>query len=247
MDKKVFAHRGMSSLAPENTLAAFALCKTHGITWFECDIDVIADGTIILTHDTTLDRCTNKIGGYYHLKQADLLSIDNGSWFADEYSAERIPTIESLFKVMQECNLSANIEIKSNEHSAAMAQTLIKNLAAAIEKSGLKSRIIVSSFNHALLGDFKKLCDVAVACLFETHTLYDDWKSTMQWVGAEYIHPQNEGLTKAHVDMFKGAGYKVNVWTVNKLDRANQLFNWGVDGVFTDIAQSFPSKYKTNK
>jgi glycerophosphoryl diester phosphodiesterase len=88
---------------------------------------------------------------------------------------------------------------------------------------------------------------VPTGCLFETHTLYDDWKATAQWVGAKYIHPQNEGLTKAHIDMFKKEGFGVNVWTVNTLDRANQLFHWGVDGVFTDIAQNFPSKYKTNK
>lgn len=46
------------------------------------------------------------------------------------------------------------------------------------------------------------------------------------------------------VNKFKASGVKINVWTVNSLSRANELFNWGVDGVFTDIAHKFPSKYK---
>jgi len=46
------------------------------------------------------------------------------------------------------------------------------------------------------------------------------------------------------IKQYKAAGYKINVFTVNDLARANQLFNWGVDGVFTDIAHRFPSKYK---
>ena len=43
------------------------------------------------------------------------------------------------------------------------------------------------------------------------------------------------------VRQLKKAGYEVNVWTVDKIDRANQLFNWGVDGIFTDIGQDFPN------
>ncbi len=58
--KRLIAHRGMSSLAPENTLAAFSLCKEHNIQWFECDVDILKDGTIIVSHDDTLDRCTDK-------------------------------------------------------------------------------------------------------------------------------------------------------------------------------------------
>ena len=66
----------------------------------------------------------------------------------------------------------------------------------------------------------------------------------MESCRAEYIHPQNEGLTKQMIENFKSHGYKVNVWTVNDLARANQLFNWGVDGVCTDISDRFPSRYK---
>jgi glycerophosphoryl diester phosphodiesterase len=233
----------MSSLAPENTLAAFRLCREHGVRWFECDVDVLADGTVILTHDTTFDRCTNTTGGYYHLEKSDLEKIDAGSWFGDEFIGERIPTLDDLFALMEELDLSVNIEIKSRENTA---HSLITNLAQGIKQSGLnkQKRIIVSSFDCALVAEFKKICDVPVGCIFDINTLADDWAATMKWVDATYVNPSNNGLKREHVDMFKKEGYGVNVWTVNELDRANQLFNWGVDGIFTDVAQKFPSRYK---
>ncbi|MDP9806204.1 glycerophosphoryl diester phosphodiesterase [Trueperella bonasi] len=53
---------------------------------------------------------------------------------------------------------------------------------------------------------------------------------------AEYIHPEASSLTKERVDAFHDAGYGINVWTVDDPARANQLVNWGVDGVVSKVA-----------
>lgn len=79
--RTVLAHRGASALAPENTLAAYRLAADHGARWVELDVDVISDGTIIVIHDSRLDRTTNRTGPYYGLTAADLPTIDAGSWF----------------------------------------------------------------------------------------------------------------------------------------------------------------------
>ncbi len=68
--------------------------------------------------------------------------------------------------------------------------------------------------------------------------------SILQACHAEAIHVENDGLTKEMVHEMKHHGYAVNVYTVNDLARANQLFNWGVDGVFTDVGHLFPSRYR---
>ncbi len=53
---RIFAHRGASSLAPENTIAAFAKAMEVGARWFEFDVDITGDGSLIVIHDDTLDR-----------------------------------------------------------------------------------------------------------------------------------------------------------------------------------------------
>lgn len=243
--KTVFAHRGMSSLAPENTLSAFSLCRENGIQWLECDVDILADGTVVLSHDDTLERCTDQCGSLYDLTHSDLAKIDAGSWFADAYEGERIPTFEQFIALVNQHELNINVEIKSCTSGWENTQRLIDGVIAGLENLNPERELIISSFNHLALAEFKKRRpQTRIACLFENANLWDDWESILQACQAEYIHPEDIGLTKERILKMKAAGYGINVYTVNDLARANQLFNWGVDGVFTDIAHQFPKKYK---
>ena len=103
--KTLIAHRGMSALAPENTLASFRLCKEYGITWLECDVDILEDHTVVVSHDDTLDRCTDQSGSLYDLKSTALSEIDAGSWFSDDFIGERIPTITQLISLANKLKL----------------------------------------------------------------------------------------------------------------------------------------------
>ena len=233
----IFAHRGLNTLAPENTMAAFRLAQEHGVTWLETDVDVLGDGTVITCHDTTLDRTTNCSGGYYALTAADLENIDAGSWLSPEYAGERIPRLSDLITFMNETGMNCNIEVKSNEAGKDMTLMLINNLLRELENLNPSNQVIISSFNHVLLYELnKKAPKLPIGCLYDTSTLREDWKSILELVGADYIHPENTGLTREKVRAFRDAGFGVNVWTVNSPARANELFNWGATGVFSDVA-----------
>lgn len=237
----IFAHRGLNTLAPENTLSAFRLAAENGIKWFETDVDILGDGTAIICHDTTLDRTTNKSGTYYELTKDDLPSIDAGSWFSADYKGEAMPTLRDLVRFMNKSGMNANLEIKSNEAGKAMTLRLIDSVIAELEALNPDRKIIISSFNHVLLYIFKQRAPkIPIGCLYETCALYDDWKSVLELVGADYIHPEDSGLTKEKIEAFRRAGFGVNVLTVNDLGRANQLFNWGATGIFTDVAHQIP-------
>lgn len=242
IENRIFAHRGLNTLAPENTMAAFRKAVEHGLTWIETDVDILADGTVIICHDTTLDRTTNRSGGYYELTADDLQGIDAGSWFSDEFSGEPLPTLSELVDFMNETGLNANIEIKSNEAGAQMTRKLITGVIEQIRRLD-SSEVIVSCFNHVLLAEFHALApEIPIGCLYETCALYDDWRSVLELVGATYIHPEDTGLTREKVRAFREAGFGVNVWTVNSPARANELFNWGVTGIFTDVAHQIPAR-----
>ena len=75
----VLAHRGARALAPENTLAALRAAARAGARWVEIDVDVIGDGTVIVIHDSSLDRTTDRTGPYYRLRAADLPGINADS------------------------------------------------------------------------------------------------------------------------------------------------------------------------
>lgn len=243
--KTLFAHRGMSALAPENTLAAFNLCPEYGLSWVEVDVDVLADGTVVVSHDDTLDRCTNRTGSLYDQTFEDLQDIDAGSWFGDNFIGEPLPTFSQFIELVNKHKLNINVEIKSCTAGWEHTEKLIDGVINGLKKLNRNSDLLVSCFNPLALAEFKRRSpDTAVACLFEKETLQQDWLSILQACHAEAIHVENDGLTKEMVHEMKHHGYAVNVYTVNDLARANQLFNWGVDGVFTDVGHLFPSRYR---
>ena len=228
----IFGHRGLSSLAPENTMAAFRCAVDHQVKWVEADVDVIADGTVIICHDSTLDRTTNRAGRYDDLTVADLGGIDAGGWFSPRFVGEPLPTLSDLIDLMNDAGLNANIEIKPNETGKEATLRLIDGVIAQLERLRPDVKVIVSSFSHLLLHLFKQL--------YESRALSGDWRSTLEIVGADYIHPEDSGLTRQQVQEFRAEGYGVNVWTVNSPSRANELFNWGVTGVFSDVPHQIP-------
>ncbi|MCC4797300.1 glycerophosphoryl diester phosphodiesterase [Enterovibrio norvegicus] len=244
--KTLFAHRGMSSLAPENTLAAFSLAPQYGLDWIECDVDILADGTIVVSHDDTLDRCTDRPGSLYDLTREDLQDIDAGSWFADEFIGEPLPTFADLIALVNTLEINVNVEIKSCTAGWEMSEKLIDGVLSELKNLNKTSDLLVSCFNPLVLAEFKRRSPhTNVACLFSREMLLEgDWLSVLQACKADAINVDNEGLTKEQVIEMKSHGYAVNVYTVNHLGRANQLFNWGVDGVFTDVGQNFPSRYR---
>ena len=240
-ERMIFGHRGLSSLAPENTMAAFRCAVDHQVKWVEADVDVIADGTVIICHDSTLDRTTNRTGRYDDLTAADLAGIDAGGWFSPRFVGEPLPALSDLIDLMNDSGLNANIEIKPNETGKEATLRLIDGVITQLERLRPDVKVIVSSFSHLLLHLFKQRApEVPVGCLYESRALSGDWRSTLEIVGADYIHPEDSGLTRQQVQEFRAEGYGVNVWTVNSPSRANELFNWGVTGVFSDVPHQIP-------
>ena len=94
----IFAHRGASAHAPENTLAAFELALAQQADALELDVKLSADGHVVVIHDATVDRTTNGHGRVRDLSLADLKKLDAGSFFSQAFAGENIPTLDEVFE-----------------------------------------------------------------------------------------------------------------------------------------------------
>ena len=277
--RTVLAHRGASALAPENTLAAYRLAADHGARWVELDVDVISDGTIIVIHDSRLDRTTNRTGPYYGLTAADLPTIDAGPWFhapaastvtgrtaegqappapvpprvpnsptpvpltpvpasPSPFAGEPLPTLAQALELLGARGVGVNVELKSCQAGATACRWLVDGVAELLDAHARAfpgCEVLVSSFNPVLLdrmGARRPLTRRAL--LVERGLLLDDWRSYAEILGVEAVNPADAGLERGRVEEIRSLGYGVNVWTVNSRRRAEELFEWGVTGVFTD-------------
>ncbi|WP_279105901.1 glycerophosphoryl diester phosphodiesterase [Mobiluncus curtisii] len=235
---KIFAHRGLNRKAPENTLAAFRLAHEAGVEWIETDVDILGDGTAVILHDSTLDRTTDRRGSMYDLTVTDLDQISAGAKFGDgtSYRHERIPLLTDLLTFLKESHMKCNLEVKSNEAGGAMSRRLVDTVLREIQDVS-PAELLISSFNHVFLYQIhQQRPDLQLACLFTKECLWEDAVSRCEQVGATAIHPEDSGLTIEITKRLQDAGLQINVWTVNDPTRARELASWGVDGIFTDIA-----------
>ena len=149
----IYAHRGASGHAPENTLEAFRLAMEMGADGFELDVHMSKDGELVVIHDETVDRTTDGTGLVRDLTLNQLKSLDASNGM-DAYRCVKIPTLAEVFHLIRHTRHIVNVEIKTDEWFYPQIEE--KCLALAKE-TGIEDRVIYSSFNHFTLRKLRQL------------------------------------------------------------------------------------------
>ena len=149
----VFAHRGASAHAPENTLAAFRAAVDQKAQGVELDAKLSSDGVVVVMHDQTVDRTTDGSGNVASLTAIQLHRLDAGSHFSTDFAGEPVPTLEEVFNAVAD-KLLINIELTNY---ASPLDELPAKVAQLVQQSGLSNRVIISSFHPMNLMRFHKL------------------------------------------------------------------------------------------
>ena len=225
----VWAHRGASGYAPENTLSAFALAAEAGADGVELDVQLTKDGQLVVCHDETVDRTSNGHGAIRNLDLDRLKQLDFSAG-RESFAGTPIPTLAEVFDLLAPTGLVINVELKNSIwRYPGMEQALI---AAAVGHQ-VVDKVIYSSFNHYSV---RELIDAKVSPvgLLYSEPLYQPWDYATR-IGAQAIHPSGEALRiDPCVQECHDAGVAVNVWTVNRADDLAACFALGVDAVITN-------------
>ena len=145
---KAVAHRGYSSVAPENTLPAYKLAKEMGFFYVETDISFTSDGVPVCLHDATIDRTSNGTGNINNLTWAQVQSYDFGSWKSAEYTGTKIPSFEQFISLCRNIGLHPYIELKD---TATYSEAQIQSLVDIVKAYGMKGKVTWISFSSTYL------------------------------------------------------------------------------------------------
>ena len=143
----VCGHRGAKAVKPENTMSSFLYAAENGVGMIETDVHMSADKKLMLIHDESLDRTTDKTGLVRELTFDEIRLADAGN-------GEKVPTLEELLEGTKHVEgLIYNIELKDyievvGEEFALECVDLVLEL---VEKYGLTERVIINSFSSDLL------------------------------------------------------------------------------------------------
>lgn len=229
----IICHRGASSCAPENTLAAFRKAHALGGQWVEFDVQLTRDRQLVVIHDEKINRTTNGAGVVSTLDYAEIATLDAGQWFAAEYTDERVPTLDAVLQCCADLNLGINIEIKNN--SRAVASIIAEGVVASLARhwrTDLPLPLISSFYQQNLLAVY------ALTHRYPLGFCSSRWlpflTKRLQRLHCSSIHANHQSLTPARVTAARRAGFYVLAYTVNERNRAEMLLSWGVNALFSN-------------
>jgi glycerophosphoryl diester phosphodiesterase len=212
---------------PENTASSFRAALAAGATYIETDVVGSRDGFAVISHDTTLDRISNRTGPVGALTAAELATVDLGG--------EGFITLNQALDMFPDARF--NIDVKD--------EAAIEGVVSAVRDAEALDRVLVTSFSAARRrATTAKLPGVASspsATEFATIAALIGMGITppLPLVHAVQIPERANGLTfvtERLVERYHRAGLEVHVWTVNDEATMRRLLALGVDGIVTDQA-----------
>lgn len=219
----VWAHRGVSAHATENTLAAFALAADHGADGIELDVMSCATGEVVVCHDDDLARLAGRPERVEHLPWSTLRAIPL-------HGGGTVPLLAEVLDASGD--LLVNVELKS-VHPGRPSPTPAAVAALLIERRMI-DRVVVSSFDPVALWQFHLAApQVALGFLFELD-VPAPWRAIGGLVGASSLHVRDDLCTPAAIAAWRARGFAIHAWTVDDAARLATLAADGIDGVFAN-------------
>jgi len=228
----LFAHRGASAYAPENTLVAFELAAHQNADAIELGAKLSRDGQVVVIHDQTVDRTTDGSGKVGELTLAEIKELDAGSTYDQAFRGEKIPTLNEVFEAVGG-KLVINIELTNY---ASPLDGLPKKVATLTQAHALENHVLFSSFNPIALFKIHKLLPSVPLGLLAIPGVGGAWARSFlgRFIPYQALHPEIRDTTEGLIHHCHQLNKRVHTYTLNHAEPMLQLFKWGIDGVFTD-------------
>lgn len=232
---QVWAHRGASAHAPENTLPAFELAYLSGADGIELDVQLSKDGVPVVIHDERIDRVSNGNGYVCNYTLEELKGFNVNQYFP-EYGNVTIPTLAEVYDLVRDMDMVINLELKNSVIFYEGLEEKVLRLAA---EKGLEERMIYSSFNHYSMRTIQKLLPSARTAFLFSEGFMDIGEYAGR-NGAYAVHPSLKNMEYPGVDIVREChdkNVRVHVWTVDEAADVEKMRRFGVDAVITNFVK----------
>ena len=229
------AHRGLSAVAPENTMSAFRLAADARADLIEFDVHMTADDELVVIHDDTLDRTTDGTGLVREWTLAEIRKLDASAGNAS-FAGERVPSLDEVVAWARTAQVALSLEIKQPAPHTGRAPypRIAERVADVLTANGMVDRTLVHSFDHPTVRRMRELLpDVATGILYGGGTFTDPLLLALP-AHASGIHPYWSWVGPAVCRSAHAAEMHVHAWGFGdspSSDTVEQLVRSGVDSL----------------
>lgn len=226
---KIWAHRGSSGFAPENTLPAFEVAKELDIDGIELDVQMTKDGVLVVIHDETINRTSDGKGWVKDMTLEQLRQY-NFAKNKPAFGFVTLPTLREVYELFRDTDYVINVELKTS----VIPYDIEEKVHELTVEMGMENQVIYSSFSHASILKMQQyVTKEQTAFLFS-----DGWLDVASYGKAHGVQAMHPDMTYLELEKMvqecHEKGMKVHVWTVNEEEHALKLCDMGVDAIITN-------------
>lgn len=230
-------HRGAMAVAPENTMAAFEAGLAGGADILELDVQLTADGQVIVFHDTDLSFKTGVAGQVSDYTADFLRTLDAGRYFHEHFSGLRMPLLDEVL-AWAKGRVALMVELK---HGPRFNPALDRSTVALIEKHEMVDDVILTSFDQFALRRVKEF-NPLISTSFIYVGRYLDPLALVKELKVDALSPATDFLTREEVALIQSAGYICSPggfwWDYPT------LIAWGVDTISSNDPAGVAARLK---
>ncbi|MBR4236656.1 MAG: hypothetical protein IKR85_11450 [Clostridia bacterium] len=228
---RICAHRGFSTVAPENSMPAFGAAIALGAQEIEFDLWGTADGEIVSLHDSTLDRVSDGYGKVYEKTLKELEELDFGSCFSEKFAGLRIVRFEDILRKYAG-HVVMNVHIKDPDDHSPLDEVILRRIIALIDKYDNRRYVYFMTSNTAMLEQLGRLAPDIARCVgerehFEIVNRAIDLGIDRVQLFKPYFNEEMIAKAKAH-------GIILNVFYADDPAEARRYIDMGIDCILTN-------------
>ncbi|MBP3774524.1 MAG: glycerophosphodiester phosphodiesterase family protein [Bacteroidaceae bacterium] len=239
-DIQMVCHRAYNGY-PENTYVGIAKAVEMGYKMIECDIAFTKDDVAILSHDATLERCSNGTGRTTDYTLEELQQFDFGSWAGEQFAGERVCTLESILQLCKANNVVLELDCATK---ARFPNTRFQQVYDLVKSYGMLGSTIWCDNIEPLriLLDIDPNLIVSISSMTSTYQvdrgmeIFRKARITDCSVPFAYL---SENLVK----YIHSKGMYVKTWTVDEVDDVKWALKIGCDHILSNtIGPELPAE-----
>ncbi len=238
----IVAHRGASSHAPENTLAAFRAAIAVGADGVEFDVQLTKDGVPVVFHDHDLKRIASTREKVRDMTASQMGSVDVGKWFENRtgdpaFVGECVPPLTSVLASLGNFRGRIYVELKADEGDV---RSLVEAVCDAIKDSPLLPQMIVKSFRLGVMPEVRRLLPEAKTAALFAPTIMEYLRRKKHIIalarkfGADELSLHRVLATKKLCSLAVDAGMPVTIWTADNPKWIERAKHRGVHAIITN-------------
>jgi len=228
----VIGHRGIATAYPENTLISFEKAIEAGVDAIEFDVHMTLDGELVVTHDVTVNRCSNGTGEVSSYTLNRLRALDFGKWKGPEFAGTRIPTLDETLDLIFTRRPGMYLLVELKEDREACTRKVID----VLRRRGMIGNCLVLSFHPRQLRLVKELEPEITLQSFPLRYLKAPCADLYDFI--DKVSIWNQEVTAAEVEEFQQRGIAVDVYPVDDEFQLEKVIGTGIDSITTNAAHT---------